>query len=81
VELVDYLRDWCAGGQHTVIGVLHDVNLALHLSRMVLFMSEGRIVRSGDFTEIADAAFLNSIYGMDLSGYMRQSLALWRDIP
>jgi ABC-type cobalamin/Fe3+-siderophores transport system ATPase subunit len=48
---------------------------------MVLFMSEGRIVRSGDFTEIADAAFLNSIYGMDLSGYMRQSLALWRDIP
>ena len=81
VELVDYLRDWCAGGQHTVIGVLHDVNLALHLSRMVLFMSEGRIVRAGDFTEIADAAFLNSVYGMDLSGFMRQSLALWRDIP
>ena len=81
VELVDYLRDWCADGQHTVVGVLHDVNLALHLSHMVLFMSEGRIVRSGDFTEIADAAFLNSIYGMDLSGYMRQSLALWRDIP
>ena len=81
VELVDYLRDWCTDGQHTVVGVLHDVNLALHLSHMVLFMSEGRIVRSGDFTEIADAAFLNSIYGMDLSGYMRQSLALWRDIP
>ena len=81
VELVDYLRDWCADGRHTVVGVLHDVNLALRLSRNVLFMSGGRIVRSGDFTEIADAPFLHSLYGMDLSGFMRQSLALWKDIP
>ena len=81
VELVDYLRDWCADGRHTVVGVLHDVNLALRLSRNVLFMREGRIVRSGSFTEIADAPFLHSLYGIDLSGFMRQSLALWREIP
>ena len=81
VELVDYLRDWCADGQHTVVGVLHDVNLALRLSHNVLFMHEGRIVRSGSFTEIADAPFLRSVYGMDLSGFMRQSLALWQEIP
>ncbi len=81
VELVDYLRDWCADGQHTVVGVLHDVNLALRLSHNALFMSEGRIVRSGSFAEITDAAFLQSIYGMDLSGFMRQSLEFWREIP
>ena len=80
VELVDYLRDWCADGQHTVVGVLHDVNLALRLSHNVLFMSEGQIVRSGNFAEIADTAFLRSIYGMDLSGFMRQSLEFWREI-
>ena len=44
-------------------------------------MSEGQIVRSGNFSEIADAPFLQSVYGMDLSGFMRQSLALWLDIP
>ena len=60
--------------------MLHDVNLALRLSHNVLFMSEGRIVRSGSFAEIADAAFLRSIYGMDLSGFMRQSLEFWREI-
>ena len=81
VELVDYLRNWCADGQHTVVGVLHDLNLALRLSHNVLFMSEGRIVRSGSFAEIADAAFLQGIYGMDLSGFMRQSLEFWREIP
>ena len=81
VELVDYLRDWSADGQHTVVGVLHDVNLALRLSHNVLFMHEGRIVRAGNFLEIADARFLQSVYGLDLSSFMRQSLALWQEIP
>ena len=81
VELIDYLHDWCADGRHTVVGVMHDVNLALRLSHNVLFMSEGRIVRGGDFTQIADSGFLRSVYGMDLSAFMRESFALWRDIP
>ena len=40
VELVDYLRQWSSDGHHTVIGVLHDVNLALRISRNALFMKE-----------------------------------------
>ena len=79
VELIDYLIQWCADGRHTVIGVLHDVNLALRLSNQVLFMQEGRIVRQGDFREIADAAFLESLYGMDLAGFMRASLSKWSE--
>ncbi len=81
VELIDYLHHWCADGRHTVVGVLHDVNLALRLSRNVLFMLEGRIVRGGDFAGIADSEFLRSVYGMDLLGFMRESLALWQNIP
>ena len=80
VELVDYLRRWSADGKHTVVGVLHDVNLALRLSRNVVFLREGRILRAGDFGEIADSAFLRDVYGMDLSGFMRESMALWRDV-
>ena len=81
VELIDYLHHGCADGRHTVVGVLHDVNLALRLSRNVLFMLEGRIVRGGDFAGIADSEFLRSVYGMDLLGFMRESLALWQNIP
>ena len=80
VELVDYLHRWCADGKHTVVGVLHDVNLALRLSRSVLFMREGRIVRAGDFHDIADAAFLRELFGMDLAGFMRQSLQTWQTV-
>ncbi|MBR6767363.1 MAG: ABC transporter ATP-binding protein [Clostridia bacterium] len=80
VELIDYLHNWTADGKHSVIGVFHDVNLALRLTDNVLFMHEGRIIRQGEFHAIADADFLKSIYGMDLAAFMRQSLSNWEDI-
>ena len=63
-----------------MIGVLHDVNLALRLSESVLFMKDGQVVRQGDFHEIADGTFLESVYGMDLAGFMRRSLENWKTI-
>ena len=81
VALIDTLHRWCADGRHTVVGVLHDVNLALRLSHSVLFLCDGRVARMGDFRQIADAAFLRDLYGMDLPGFMRESLAMWGDIP
>ncbi|MBQ9009224.1 MAG: ABC transporter ATP-binding protein [Clostridia bacterium] len=77
VELIDNLRRWCREGTRTVIGVLHDINLALRLSREVIFMKEGQVRRQGDFHEVADRAFLTDIYGMDLVGFMRDSLENW----
>lgn len=81
VELIDYLHQWSSDGKHSVIGVFHDVNLALRLTGNVLFMHEGHIVRQGDFHTIADGAFLKSIYGMDLAAFMRESLSNWSDLP
>ena len=80
VELADYLHHWCEDGEHTVIGVIHDINLALRLSQNVLIMREGRIMRKGHFSTIADSEFLYSIYGMDLLGYMREASKLWNSI-
>ena len=77
VELIDYLHQWTSDGRHSVIGVFHDVNLALRLTSNVLFMHEGRIVRQGDFRSVADAAFLQEVYGMDLAAFMRESLSNW----
>ena len=80
VQLIDFLHHWCEDGKHTVIGVMHDINLALRLSQSVLFMREGRIVREGRFSQIVDSGFLRSIYDMDLLGYMRESTELWDSI-
>ena len=81
VELIDYLNMWSSENGHTVIGVLHDVNLALRLSRRVLFMREGCVLRQGEFSQIADDAFLQCVYDMNIGEYMRSSLQQWSIDP
>lgn len=78
VELIDYLKQWSRDGRHMVIGVFHDVNLALRLSENLLFLRDGRLLRAGQFEEICDRAFLREVFGLDLAGYMLDSLETWR---
>ena len=80
LELIKYLRHWTADGQHMVIGVFHDLNLALQLSTHMLFLQQGRLVRSGPFFEVADREFLHKLYGMDICAYMEDSLTQWRKL-
>lgn len=80
VELIDYLHRWSADRRHAVIGVLHDINLALRLTENAVFMKDGRIERAGAFDEIADAAFLRDVYETDIAGYMRDSFEKWRNV-
>lgn len=80
VELVDYLHRWSADGKHSVIGVLHDINLALRLTENAVFMKDGCIVGSGTFGDIADAHFLRDVYELDIADYMRTSFEKWRNV-
>ncbi len=80
IELIDALQEWTADGKHCVIGVFHDVNLALRLSDEALFMKDGRVCGRGKFGEIATRAFLMDVYGMDVAGFMRESLGKWKTI-
>lgn len=80
VELIDYLHRWSADGRHSVIGVLHDINLALRLTENVVFMKDGNIMGSGEFDQVADAEFLRSVYEVDIADYMRDSFEKWRHV-
>ncbi|MEA4897970.1 ABC transporter ATP-binding protein [Bacillota bacterium Meth-B3] len=77
MELIEYLKDWMTSGEHAVIGVFHDVNLALTLAERLIFMKEGRVAGQGAFPDVAEPAFLEGVYGMDVAGYMRRSLKRW----
>ena len=77
LELVDYLKNWTASGEHSVIGVLHDINLALRLSDQVIIMKDGEFKVSGAFEEIASGDLLNQIYETDITGFMRESFEKW----
>ena len=80
LEIVDYLKEWSARGGRQVIGVMHDINLALRLSEQVLFMKDGRITAQGSFQKIADAETLRWIFGADIAEYMKTSLERWKEI-
>ena len=79
VELVQELKAWAAGESRCVVGVLHDVNLALDLADLFLFMEEGRAVYFGPAAQF-DPAALNRVYQMDVGGYMRRSLTRWEEL-
>ena len=77
-ELVDYLKSWVAGGQRAVVGVFHDINLALRLGGRLMVMSEGRVEAIGPPGEIISGSLLGEVYQMDVAGYMEQTLNFWR---
>ena len=79
VELVQELKAWAAGEGRCVVGVLHDVNLALDLADLFLLMEEGQARYFGPAAEF-DPAALNRVYQMDVGGYMRRSLQRWEEL-
>ncbi|MGI6239974.1 MAG: ABC transporter ATP-binding protein [Christensenellales bacterium] len=80
IDLIDALHEWTRGGERSVIGVFHDVNLALHLSEDMLFLKEGRLVGNGKFNAVASRAFLREVYDMDVVDFMRGSLEKWKRV-
>lgn len=76
LELTRYLRDWVQGGARCVVGVLHDVNLALSFADRLLLMEGGRVTAQGG-AEGFDLSLLSRTYGMDVEGYMKDSLTRW----
>ncbi len=78
-ELMDYLKDWGMQEGHTVVGVLHDINLAFRLADTFLFLKEGRVMAYGG-AEVITPQLLNRIYDMDVAAYMRQSADRMEDL-
>ena len=77
VELVDTLKGWVKAGDRCVVGVLHDINLALSFADQVLLMEEG-MVKAFEKTSAFDLSLLNRIYQTDVQGYMREALKRWQ---
>jgi iron complex transport system ATP-binding protein len=77
VEIIEYLKVWAKDGDRMVVGVLHDINLALELSEHLLVMKDGEIHANGSARKIVAKGLLNEVYDMDVAEYMRKSFELW----
>lgn len=79
LELLSYLNQWSKNENHAVIGVFHDINLALKLSDSMMFLKDGMIQGMGNAKDLINARFLDHIYGMDILGYMVDSFEQWKN--
>lgn len=78
VELIETLKEWAKKGERCVVGVLHDINLALSFADTVLLMENGRI-KAFEAVENLDLALINEIYRMDVGEYMKESMKRWEE--
>ena len=78
IELLVFLKSWEKENSKTLIGVFHDLNLARRFGDKVILMSHGEIAAAGNMEETLNSEKLRSVYGIDIRGFMLESLELWK---
>ena len=76
-ELILFLKEICKKEAKAVIGVFHDINLALQFADKLIFLKDGTIQASGKKEEVLTGEILQSVYGMDVAEWMKDSFNLW----
>lgn len=77
IELIDYLKNWAKENHKSVVGVLHDINLAIRLSNKIAVMEKGEFVSVGDVQEVLRSTVLKEVYKLDIHQYMKESFMVW----
>lgn len=78
VEIIEYLKNWALEGNRAIVGVLHDINLAMLLSDRLVVMKNGEIYADDNIDKIIQSSLLDAVYEMDVKNYMRASLTRWK---
>lgn len=79
-ELIDFLKDWSKNEGHSVIGVLHDLNLAIKMSDNMVLLDNGNVAAYGKTKEIISSDLINKVYEMNVSQFMVDSLRQWEGL-
>ena len=80
LELLEHLKNWTKKKNHAVIGVFHDVNLAMTIADKVLLLDEGKVAAYGRKEEVLTSKKLQLTYGVDVVSFMRKSLGQWENV-
>lgn len=80
VELIKFLKNWSKEKEKMIIGVLHDINLAMLLTDNIIVLNDGEIKEIGKTKEVLSSDNINKIYKMNIKEYMVQTLKRWENI-
>jgi len=76
IELMKYIDKWVQTSNRIVIGVVHDMNLALSLADEIIMLKDGEIFAQGDCNSL-DLDLISKTFDADVKGYMIESLKKW----
>ena len=76
-QIFALIRQWLAQSGRAVISVVHDLSLARAYGTDAVLLQKGRPIMSGSIADAFDPETLNSVYAMDVGGWMRRMLSQW----
>lgn len=85
-QLIQYLQEWTGMEReypdgrirkNTLIGVFHDINLALQIADELIVMKSGELLAIGNQEQILSTDVLTCAFGIDVATYMKAQRKLW----
>lgn len=76
LELMDYLDQWVKKPGRIVVGVVHDMNLALSFADEVIMLKEGKVFAHQP-VEALELDLIDATFDTKVQDYMRNSLKKW----
>ncbi len=77
IELIKFLKRWGKEKGKTVVGVIHDLNLAMELSKKTLLISSGKVVAHGENLDVFTSTAFKGIYNTEVVDFMVNSFKKW----
>jgi iron complex transport system ATP-binding protein len=78
IELLKFLRAWVKENNKTLISVFHDLNLARLFGDTAVVLNEGTAAACGKIEDVLNSGILSEVYGIDIRGFMQESLEKWK---
>lgn len=79
-ELLELLSQWQQQGQRSVIGVLHDITMAMSLADDIILLNEGELFAYGSVEQVLTRENLEQVYQVDVVEHMLSSLSQWEKL-
>jgi len=78
IELLKFLKAWVKENDKTLISVFHDLNLARLFGDTAVVLNNGTLAANGKIEDVLNSGILSDVYGVDIRGFMRESLEKWK---
>ena len=76
-QIFSLIGDWLKQPGRAVVSVVHDLSLARRYGTDALLMHHGKVISHGEIGAVLTERNLETVYEMDVYGWMREMLSQW----